>query len=170
MNLYDATIPVLTKMLHNVEAWLDRAVAHAEQKKFDPELYTQLRLAPDMYSLTGQIQAMCDTAKYAAAKMTGKEAPSHPDTEKTLAELRARLATCISYLESFTREEFVGCEDRNVAHEWMRGQSMRAGDYLDHFALPNFYFHLTTAYAILRHNGVDLGKVVFLGRLPFQAA
>jgi hypothetical protein len=168
MNLYDATIPVLTKMLHNVEAWLDRAVAYAEQKKFDPEIYTQLRLAPDMFSFTRQIQAMCDTAKYAAAKMTGKEAPSHPDTEKTLAELRARLATCIKYLESFTREEFVGCEDRTVSHAWMGGKTMRAGDYLDHFVLPNFYFHLTAAYAILRHNGVDLGKMAYLGSLPFQ--
>lgn len=169
MNLYDATIPVLVKMLHNVEVWIDRAVALAEQKKFDPEIFTQLRLAPDMFSFTGQIQAMCDTAKYAAAKMTGKEAPSHPDTEKTLAELRARLATCIKYLETFTREDFVGCEDRTVSHGWMGGKSMRAGDYLDHFVLPNFYFHVTTAYDLLRHNGVDLGKMAYLGSLPFKS-
>jgi hypothetical protein len=168
MNLYDATIPLFTKMLHNIEGWLDRAVALAEQKKFDPELFTQFRLAPDMFALVRQVQAACDTAKYAAAKMTGKEAPSHPDTEKTLAELRARIATCIKYLETFSPQDFVGCEDRSVSHVWMGGKSMRAGDYLDHFVLPNFYFHVTTAYDILRHNGVDVGKMAYLGSLPFK--
>lgn len=168
MNLYDATIPVFTKMLHNLESWLDKATAFAEQKKFDPEIFVQLRLAPDMYPLTRQIQAACDTAKYAAAKMAGKEPPVHPDTETNLAELRARLATCIKYLETFTREDFVNCEERTVSHEWMRGKTLRAGDYLDHFVLPNLYFHLTAAYAILRHNGVTLGKMDFLASLPFQ--
>lgn len=168
MNLYDATIPVFTKMLRNVASWLDRSAEYAAQKKFDPEWFVQARLAPDMYPLVKQIQAACDTAKFAAAKMTGKEPPSHPDTEKSLDELRARINTCIRYLEGFSREDFAGCEDRSCSHQWMGGKTMRAGDYLDHFVLPNFHFHLTAAYSILRHNGVELGKLAFLGSLPFK--
>jgi len=168
MNLYDATIPIFVKMLHNVEAWLDRAAALAAQKKIEPDLFLQFRLAPDQYPLVGQIQSACDATKFAAARMTGKEPPSHPDTEKTFDEIRARLQTCITYLESFKPEDFVGCEDRAVSHQWMGGKTMRAGDYLDHFVLPNFYFHITVAYSILRHNGVELGKIPFLGRLPLQ--
>lgn len=168
MNLYDATIPIFTKMLTNLDRWLDKAVEYAEQRGFDPERYVQLRLYPDMLALVGQVQAACDTAKYAAAKMTGKEAPSHPDTETTLADLRARIKTCTDYLATFTREDFVGCEDRKVSHTWMQGKTIRAGDYLDHYALPNFHFHVTTAYDILRHNGVPLGKRDFIGFLPLQ--
>lgn len=168
MNLYDATVPIFVKMLHNVETWLDKTAAFAAQKKVEPDLFLQFRLAPDQYPLIRQIQAACDTAKFAAAKMTGKEAPSHPDTEKTTEEIRARLHTCIQYLESFKREEFAGCEERAVSHTWMGGKTLRAGDYLDHFVLPNFHFHITIAYQILRHNGVELGKLAFLGSLPLQ--
>ncbi len=167
MNLFDATVPVFTKLLGNVDRWLDKAVAHAEARTFDPELYVEWRLAPDQWPLRGQLQAACDTAKYACAKLTGTEPPSHPDTEKTLADLRARLRTCIAYVGSFDRAQFVGAEDRPCAHTWMQGKAMRGGDYLDHFVLPNFHFHLTTAYAILRHCGVDLGKRDLLGQLPF---
>lgn len=169
MNLYDATIPIFTKMLSNVEGWLDKACACAAQKKFEPEVFLTIRLAPDMYSFVKQIQAACDTAKFAAAKMTGKEPPSHPDTEKTVEDLRARLATVKKYLETFTPKDFEGCEDRPCSHQWMGGKAMRAGDYLDHFVLPNFYFHLTAAYSILRGNGVDVGKMSFLGSLPFTS-
>jgi hypothetical protein len=167
MNLYDATIPVFTKFLGNLERWLDKAVKHAEHRKFDPEVFVQQRLAPDMFPLSGQIQAACDTMKYAAARMTGKEPPSHPDTEKTLADLRARIATCRAYLETFKPEDFAGSEERLVKHTWMPGP-LRGGDYLDHYVLPNVHFHLTSAYAILRHNGVELGKGDFLGSLPFR--
>jgi hypothetical protein len=168
MNLYDATIPVFTKLLRQVDKWIDKAVAFADQKKFDPELLVQARLAPTQYPFVRQIQSACDQAKFTVAKLTGKEPPSHPDTEKTVAELRARLATVIAYLGTFKREDFNGAEDRACSHTWMQGQAMRGGDYLDHMALPNFHFHLTTAYAILRHNGVELGKGDFLGELPFQ--
>jgi len=167
MNLYDATIPEFTKMLNNLNKWIDKAALHAAAKKFDPEVYLQFRLAPDQFAFLRQVQAACDTAKYAAAKMTGKEAPAHPDTEKTLDELRARIQTCVSYLATFTREDFANCEHRPCQHSWMQGRALRAGDYLDHFVLPNLYFHLTTAYSILRHNGVDLGKMDYLGDLPF---
>jgi len=166
MNLHDATVPIFTKFLTNLEGWLDRAVAHAEAKKFDPEILVECRLAPDQFPLRRQIQAACDQAKFTCAKLTGKEPPAHPDTEKTLAELRQRIRTCKDYLASFTADEFVGSEDRRCGHTWMGGKTMRGGDYLDHFALPNFHFHMVAAYEILRHNGVELGKSVFLGDLP----
>ncbi len=168
MNLYDATVPVFTKFLTNVDRWLDKAVAYADQRKFDPELLVVARLAPDQYPLVGQIQSACDQTKYTVAKLTGKEAPSVPDTEKTLAELRARLALACAYMATFTREDFVGAEDRPCTYTWLHGKHMRGGDFLDHMALPNLHFHLTTAYQILRHNGVPLGKQDFIGELPLR--
>jgi hypothetical protein len=169
MNLYDATIPVFTKLLRQVDTWLDKAVASAEQRKFDPEILLASRLAPDQFSLLRQLQAACDQAKFTAAKLTGKEPPAHPDTEKTIPEVRARLKTVIDYLATFKREDFEGAAERACSHTWMQGKALRGGDYLDHLALPNLHFHLTTAYAILRHNGVPLGKVDYLGDLPFTS-
>jgi hypothetical protein len=168
MNLYDATVPIFTKLLTNADKWFDKAAAVADTKKFDPDILAGSRLAPDQYPLVSQIQSACDQAKFAVAKLAGKEAPSHPDTEKTIAELRQRLHTVIAYMATFQREDFVGAEDRPCSHVWMAGKSMRGGDYLDHVALPNFYFHMTTAYAILRHNGVPLGKTDFISDLPFR--
>jgi hypothetical protein len=167
MNLYDATVPIFTKMLSNFERWLDKAASHGKARKFDPENLLSARLAPDQYSFLRQIQAACDWAKFTTSKMTGKESPAHPDTEKTIEELVARVRTVKDYLATFKREDFVNCEDRPCSHQWMQGKSVKAGDYLDHVALPNFHFHSTTAYAILRHNGVDLGKGDYLGRIPF---
>jgi hypothetical protein len=169
MNLYDATVPVLTKYLKNIEGWLDKAVAYAETKKFDPEILTTARLAPDQHPLTSQIQSACDQAKWACAKLAGKEGPSHPDTEKTIAELRQRIRTVTDYLATLKPEDFNGAEERTVSHQWMGGKAMRGGDYLDHMALPNFHFHLTTAYSILRHNGVPLGKQDYMGSLPWKS-
>jgi len=168
MNLYDATVPIFTKALHNVERWLDKSVAQAQAKKFAPEVLLQSRLAPDQWALIRQVTAACDWAKYCTSKMAGKESPSNPDTEKTVDELRARIKAVLTYLGTFTREDFVGCEDRPCSHAWMQGKSVRAGDYLDHVALPNFHFHLTTAYSILRHNGVDLDKDDYLGEIPYR--
>ena len=166
VNLYDATVPVFIKHLTGLGKWLDKASAFADAKKFDVQVLLDSRLAPDQYNFIRQVQAGCDQAKYTCAKLTGKEAPSHPDTEKTLPEVRARLQTVIDYLGTFKREDFVGAEDRSCKHTWMPAP-MRGGDYLDHLALPNFHFHLTTAYSILRHNGVDLGKNDYLVELPF---
>jgi hypothetical protein len=168
MNLYDATVPVFTKFFANIDRWLVKAIAHGQAKKFDPELLVQARLAPDQYPLQKQIQAACDTAKFCVAKLSGKEPPSHPDTETTLAELRARIATVQAYLASFSRDDFAGAEERPCGHLWMQGKMMRGGDYLDHFALPNMYFHIVIVYEILRHNGVELGKTDFMGSLPFN--
>jgi hypothetical protein len=167
MNLYDATVPIFTKFLGNVDRWLDKAAAYGATKKFDPQIFVQMRLAPDQYPLGRQIQSACDTAKFALAKLTGTEPPVHPDTETTIDELRQRLRTVIDYCQTFKPEQFIGAEDRSCAHTWMQGASMRGGDYLDHHVLPNFHFHLTTAYDILRHNGVELGKRDYIGRLPF---
>ena len=125
-------------------------------------------MAPDQYPLLRQLQAACDQAKFTVAKLTGKDAPSHPDTEVTIADVRARVQTAIDYLATFTPADFVGCEERRCGHAWMGGKTMRGGDYLDHFALANFHFHLTTAYAILRHNGVDVGKIDYVAPLPMQ--
>ena len=168
MSLYDATVPVFTKLLSGVDKWLDKATALATAKKFDVETLLTARLAPDQYPFVRQIQAACDQAKFTVAKLTGKAPPSHPDTEKTVAELRQRIQTVVAYLATFKREDFAGAEERPCGHSWMGGKVMRGGDYLDHFALPNFHFHLTTAYAILRHNGVEVGKTDYIVDLPFQ--
>jgi hypothetical protein len=169
MNLYDATVPIFTKHLRAIDKWLDKAVASAGQRKFDPEILLQARLAPDQYPFLRQIQAACDQAKWACAKLAGKEGPSHPDTEKTIADVRARLKTVIDYLATFKKDDFNGAEERHIRHNYFpEGKHVRGGDYLDHLALPNFHFHVTTAYAILRHNGVDLGKQDYIPELPFK--
>jgi uncharacterized protein len=168
MNLYDATVPVFSKHLRVVDKWLDKAIAYADVKKFDPEVLMSARLAPDQYAFVSQIQSACDQAKWCCAKLCGKEGPSHPDTEKTIADVRARTKTVTDYLATFKREDFAGAEERMVRHGYFpQGKGMRGGDYLDHVALPNFHFHVTTAYAILRHNGVAVGKMDYMTELPF---
>jgi hypothetical protein len=169
MNLYDATVPIFTTLLGNVDKWLDKAAALAAAKKFDLDVLAGARLAPDQYNFVRQLQSACDQAKFTVAKLTGKEPPVHPDSEKTIAEIRQRVRTVLDYLATFQRDDFVGAEDRRCAHAWMDGKWLRGGDYLDHLALPNFHFHLTTAYAILRHNGVDVGKMDYLVDLPFKS-
>lgn len=151
------------RMLENLDAWLAAGVAYAEQKGFNPEVFVQARLAPDQYALVQQVQSACDAAKFAAAYLSGQKAPSHPDTETTLAELRARVATCGAYVKTFKASDFSGAEERRVAPPWMGGKSVRGETYLHRISIPNFYFHVTTAYAILRHNGVPLGKQQYIG-------
>ena len=169
MNLYDATVPIFTKLLSNVDKWLDKAAAHADARKFDVDVLASARLAPDQYAFARQIQSACDQAKFTVAKLTGKEPPAHPDTEKTIAELRQRVRAVVDYLATFKREDFEGAEERSCSHSWMGGKSLRGDDYLAHLGLPNFHFHLTTAYDILRHNGVPIGKMDYLVDLPFRA-
>jgi hypothetical protein len=168
MNLYDATVPVFTKLLGGLDKWLDKATAHADVKKFDVDSLAGARLAPDQYSFVRQVQAACDQVKYTVAKLTGKEPPKHPDTEKTIAEIRQRIRTVVDYLATFTREDFAGAEERQCSHTWMGGKWLAGATYLHHFALPNFYFHLVTAYDILRHNGVDVGKMDYIVSLPLR--
>jgi len=165
MSLYEATVPQLTKMLSNLERWIDDAEAHAKAKGFEPDLYLGFRLAPDQYAFVRQVQSACDSAKFAAARITGKEAPKHPDDETTLVQLRARIRAVIDYLASFGPVDFEGTEAREIRLPFMPGKAMKSVDYLHQMALPNFYFHLVHAYAILRHNGVGLGKMKFIGGL-----
>jgi hypothetical protein len=157
-------------MLGNLDRWLEAGRAHAEKKKFAPDVLVQSRLAPDQYALVQQVQSACDAAKYAAAYLSGQKAPSHPDTEKTLDELRARIKTCVQYLQSVKVSEYAGAVERRVAPAWLQGKWFHAPDYLRQVAIPNFYFHVTTAYAILRHNGVELGKMDYIGTMPIQDA
>ncbi len=165
MSLYEASVPQLKKMLTNLDKWLETSVAYAQKKSFDPNVLCQARLAPDQYALTRQVQAACDAAKFAAARLTGREAPKHPDTEQTIDELRARVRTVIAYLDTFSAADFDGAEERLITIPVLEGKVIQGSDYLTELALPNFYFHVTTAYAILRHNGVDLGKRDFIGSL-----
>lgn len=169
MNLYDATVPVFTNKLQAVLGWLDKAVAYADQRKFDPETLLAARLAPDQFPLVRQIQIACDNVKGIVARLGGKEVPAHPDTEQTIAELRGRVQKVLDFIATFRPEDFAGAEDRAITLPRWQDKTMRGGDYLDHYALPNLYFHLTTAYAILRHNGVPIGKTDFLAQLPFKA-
>jgi len=163
MSLYEACIPQMSKMLENLSAWLDKAAASAEARGFDPEVLLSARLAPDQFALTRQIQTAADTAKFAGARLTGKEAPSHADTETTFDELRARLTATVEFLRGLTAEDFKGAAEREIVLPFLPDMGTLGTDYFNEFVLPNFYFHAATAYAILRHNGVDLGKRDFIG-------
>ncbi len=163
MNLYEATVPQLTKMLKNLDLWLTKAEAHAKAKAFDVNTLLTARLAPDQYPLVKQIQGTCDAAKFTAFRLSGKEAPAHPDTEQTIEELHARIGKCVDYLNTLTPGDFETAGTRWVTLPFMPGKKIIGQNYAVEIALPNFYFHLTTAYAILRHNGVDVGKTDYIG-------
>lgn len=158
----------MKKLLGQMSSWLDKAEAHATAKGYDPAVLLQARLAPDMFPLVRQFQGACDNAKFAAAFTVGKEPPSHADTEQTLAEVRARIASVVDYLGTFSAGDFEGTDARTVKRPRWEGKSMTATDYFLEHAMPNFFFHLTTAYAILRHSGVDVGKRDYLGKLSFR--
>jgi hypothetical protein len=167
MTLYPLVLE-MKKMLGQMNRWIDKAEAHAASKDYDPNTLLQARLAPDMFPLVRQFQNACDTAKFAAAFTTGKEPPSHPDTEQTFAEVRARISSVIDYLGTYSEADFENVESREVKRPRWEGKSMRASDYFLEQALPNFFFHVTTAYALLRHNGVELGKRDYIGQLSFR--
>jgi len=165
ISAYELTIPTLQRGFTVLAKLLDKAEAFAEEKKIKPEILVNARLAPDMLSLAGQIQRLSDTAKGAAARLTGTEAPSFPDDEVTLADLRARIAKTTDYLASVQESAFEGAAERTVTLKTRGGELSSSGKgYILTFVLPNFYFHLSMAYAILRHNGVAVGKLDFLGR------
>ena len=169
MNLYDLTVPQLIKMLKNVDRWLVAATEHADRKKFDVNHLMTFRLALDQLPFDRQIQMVCDNAKFVAGRLTGKEWPAHPDTETTVEQLRARIASVIAYLETFKPDDFAGAEERKISLPWMEGKWMRGDEYVSQFALANFYFHVVTAYSMLRNNGVDLGKRDFIGGVPMRS-
>jgi hypothetical protein len=167
--MYYQTVSHMTKMLGHVDKWLEAAVAFAQTKSLDPSVFLGLRLAPDQFAFLRQVQAACDTAKLAAARLSGREAPSHPDTEQTIDELRARVRSVVTYLNGFSEKDFEGAASRVVTTPRWEGKVMTGADYFLEHALPNFFFHFTHAYAILRHNGVGLGKRDYLGRLSLRA-
>lgn len=162
-SLYDASAPVFLSMLRNLVAILDKAAAHAKANGVDIATYLDARLAPDMHPLSRQIQMVSDGAKGSVARLAGVEAPSMPDTETTFAELKERLAKTIAYVESFKPEQIAGREDETIELKFP-GQTMTftGASFLTTFSMPNFMFHVTTAYAILRAQGVPLGKMDFL--------
>jgi hypothetical protein len=167
MSLYPNVLE-MKKLLGHMPGWLDKAESHASAKGYEANTLLQARLAPDMFPLVGQFQNACDSAKFAAAFTTGKEPPSHPDTEQTLGEIRARIASVIDYLATFSARDFEEVEKRIVQRPRWEGRSMRAVDYFIEQGQPNFFFHFTMAYAILRHKGVDLGKRDYIGKLSFR--
>jgi hypothetical protein len=162
--MYQASSPRFASMLNNLSAMLDKAQAHAEARKIEPAALTAFRLYPDMFPLTRQVQIACDAAKGAVARLAGVDIPKHEDTEQAFAELKARIAKTVEFIQSVPAAKIDGSEARTVTIK-LRGQdtSFKGADYLLGFAWPNFYFHVTTAYNILRHNGVELGKRDFLG-------
>jgi uncharacterized protein len=163
MGMHAASVPVFVRMLKNLSSWLDKAEAHAQARKFDPAVLLGMRLAPDMLPLTSQVQIACDAAKFFAARIGGVEAPKFADDETTLAQLRERVQKTIDYLRSVPAERIDGTEAKDVQIPRREGPLPTTGEnYLRHFALPNFFFHVTTTYALLRHAGVELGKADYL--------
>jgi len=169
MTHYDA-VRIFTKTLNNLERWMEKAEAHAKEKSFDVNVLVDARLSPDQFSFVQQVQAACDQAKYAAAYLGSQPPPSHPDTERTFDELKQRISKCVAFAESVDAKGFEGSEDRKVSPPWLGGAWLRGDDYVAHVAIPNFFFHATMAYAILRHSGVALGKMDYIGSMPVQQA
>lgn len=166
--LYDITIPQYVKMLKNLNVILDKGAQFAESKKIDIEVLLNSRLAADQFSLIRQVQIACDGAKLGAARLAGKEAPVHEDKEKTLPELKARIDDVINYLGTFSPADFQGAHERKISQPRWEGKYLTGAEYAIEYALPNIYFHITTAYSILRHNGVEVGKKDYLGEMPYK--
>jgi hypothetical protein len=164
LSMYSQTVPVFVRMLGNLSAILDKAATHCADHKIEPSVLLGSRLFPDMFPLTRQVQLACDFAKGPAARLGGLEVPKYEDTETTIDELKARIAKTLAFVQSVGQDKFAGADTRTITVP-MRGEpkSFDGLTYLNNAALPNFYFHLTTAYDILRHNGVPLGKADFIG-------
>lgn len=169
LSMYQASIPPFIRGLTNLSAILHAAAAHAEAQKIDPATLVNARLAPDMFSLAGQMQGASDAAKAGAARLAGLLPPSYVDSETTLPELQERIAKTIAFLRSIAPEQVDGSEARTITLK-LRGKqgSFLGAPYLQAFVLPNFYFHIAVAHAILRHKGVSIGKMDYLGELPVQ--
>jgi len=160
----------MNKMLGQLDTWLVKATEYAQKKPFDANTLLAFRLAPDQHPFVRQVQLGCDHAKFAPARLTGKEAPTHPDDEQTIDALRARIRSVKTWLDGFNPTDFDGAEKRVVTLPRWEGKGLVGEDYLLEYATPNFYFHVTHAYAILRHNGLDLGKKDYVGPLSLRAS
>lgn len=166
ISMFQASVPTFIHKLTNLAAIIDKAIKHAEAKKIDGTVLAGFRLAPDMLPFSAQIQIACDTAKGCGARLAGIDPPKFEDNEKTLPELKARVEKTIAFLGTLTAAQIDGSEDKEIVLTFPSLTLNFVGlGYLNNFALPNFYFHMTTAYAILRHTGVELGKGDFLGSI-----
>jgi hypothetical protein len=164
ITMYDTLVPTANRMLGNLSTFLDKAEAFAAARKIDAAVLLNSRLAPDMFPLTRQVQIAADMVKGAAARLSGTEIPKFEDSETTVAELKARIAKTLAFVNSVDAAKFEGSEDRDVTLQARTGDRHFKGlNYLRDYVLPNVYFHVTTTYAILRHNGVELGKNDFIG-------
>ena len=166
ISMHSASVPIFVRMLGNLVNWLDKAEAHAQAKKFDVGVLLEARLAPDMLPFMKQIQIACDAAKFGVSRLAGVDAPKFDDTESTIAELKERVRKTVEFMQAVPAAQVNGTEDKDVTVPRRDGSMVLKGEpYLKHFVLPNFFFHVTTAYALLRHNGVELGKMDYLGAL-----
>lgn len=168
--LYELTVVQFSKMLNNLHALLGKAELAAAAKKYDVTVLLQSRLAPDQFNFIRQVQIACDTAKVGVARLAGTAdtAPKHADTETTVAELQQRIAETLAYLATFTPEHFAEAAQRHISQPRWEGKYLTGEEFALQHAVPNLYFHITTAYAILRHNGVDVGKKDYLGAMPYK--
>jgi uncharacterized protein len=166
---YDLTVVQFSKMLTNLSAILDKAIDFAALKKVDMSVLLNARLSVDQFNLIRQVQIACDIAKFSVARLTGKEAPKHEDNETNLAELKTRIQSVLDYLASFSAADFTHAATVSVSQPRWEGKTLTGEQFAIQWAIPNVYFHVTTAYAILRHNGVEVGKKDFLGEMPFKA-
>lgn len=166
LSLYEISVPALIRGLENLSRQIDKAAAHAAEQGIDGNEFVQTRLAPDMLNLAGQVQRASDTAKFGGARLSQSQAPSFADEEVTLDDLKARIAKTIDYLRGVQAESVDGGEKREIRFKaGPRELHFTGEDYVRNFVLPNFYFHLTTAYGLLRHKGVALGKLDYLGNI-----
>ena len=164
-SMYQTSIPTFTRVLNNLVAILEKGAAHADARKIDPTVLLNARLFPDMFPFTRQVQLAADTANSGAARLAGTEVPVHDNSESSFAELAARIRKTIAQLEAFKPEQLDGTEDKTITWQTRSStRSMQGLPYLMNHVLPNLFFHTTTAYNILRHNGVELGKMDYLGR------
>jgi hypothetical protein len=164
-SMYQTSIPTFTRVLNNLVAILEKGAAHADARKIDPTVLLNARLFPDMFPFTRQVQLAADTANSGAARLAGTEVPVHDNSESSFAELATRVRKTVAQLEAFKPEQLDGTEDKTVTWQTRSStRSMQGLPYLMNHVLPNLFFHTTTAYNILRHNGVELGKMDYLGR------
>lgn len=164
ISIYDVAIPPLLRGLATLSGYIDKAAEFAAEREIDPSVLVNAQLAPDMLPLSGQVQRASDSAKAAVGRLTGLEVPSFADTETTLPELKERIAKTVAFLQSVPKEKFSGSENRPVELKFgANAKTLRGESYALVFLLPNFLFHVTTAHAILRHNGVKVGKLDYLG-------
>ncbi len=169
--LYELTVVQFSKMLNNLNAILEKADLFAQSKRIDMDVLLNARLAPDQFHLIRQVQIACDTAKLGVARLAGKvdSAPKHADTETTLPQLQERIKSVLDYLSEFTAEDLRQAESIRVSQPRWDGRYLTGFEFAVQHAIPNLYFHVTTSYAILRHNGVEVGKKDFLGPLPYKS-